>query len=164
VDRRTSAAGSRKAQTVICRHFSLGGKLGAGTAVEKVTGIGGVFFRARQPKALAEWYRDHLGVNVVPDNYDDPPWQQQAGPTVYAPFPEDTSYFGDGGKQWMINFPVVNLDAIVAQLRTAGISVEIDSEPYPNGRFARLYEPEGNAIELWKPTGRDGTPGAQARK
>jgi glyoxylase I family protein len=123
--------------------------------VEKVTGIGGVFFRARQPKALAEWYRDRLGVDEVPKNYDDPPWQQQGGPTAFAPFSEDTKYFGDAGKQWMINFRVANLDAMVAQLRAAGISVEIDPEPYPNGRFARLHDPEGNPIEIWQPAGRD---------
>jgi glyoxylase I family protein len=123
--------------------------------MQKVTGIGGVFFRAREPKVLANWYRDHLGVDVVPDNYDDPPWQQQAGPTAYAPFPEDTKYFGDAAKQWMINFRVVNLDAMVAQLRAAGISVEMDLEVYPNGRFARLHDPEGNPVELWEPAGRD---------
>ncbi len=104
--------------------------------MEKVTGIGGLFFRARQPKVLSEWYRNHLGVDVVPDNYDDPPWQQQAGPTAYAPFPEDTQYFGDPGKQWMVNFRVANLDLMTAQLRAAGVSVEIDPAPYPNGRFA----------------------------
>jgi hypothetical protein len=86
---------------------------------------------------------------VVPSNYEDPPWQQ-AGPTAFAPLPEDTTYFGDGGKRWMINFRVLNLEAMVAQLRSAGISVEIDSEPYSNGRFARLYDPQGNAIELWR--------------
>ena len=133
--------------------------------MEKVTGIGGFFFRGREPKALAEWYRDHLGVDVVPENYDDPPWQQQAGTTAFAPFPEDTKYFGDPARhpvkhpvqQWMINFRVANLDAIVAQLRSAGISVEIDPEHYPNGRFARLHDPEGNPIELWQPAGRDGS-------
>ena len=95
----------------------------------------------------------------MPENYDDPAWQQQAGPTAFAPFPEDTTYFGDPDKhpakhpvqQWMINFRVANLDAMVAQLRAAGISVEIDPEPYPNGRFARLHDPEGNPIELWQP-------------
>lgn len=123
--------------------------------MEKVTGIGGVFFRARNPKALAEWYRDHLGVAVVPDNYHGLPWQQQAGPTAYAPFPDDTNYFGDPGRNWMINFRVANLDAMVAQLQAVGISVEIDRESYPNGRFARLRDPEGNPIELWQPAGRD---------
>ncbi|HTC42451.1 MAG TPA: VOC family protein [Candidatus Acidoferrales bacterium] len=128
--------------------------------MEKVTGIGGVFFRARQPKALSQWYCDHLGVDVVPADYGVSPWQQQAGPTAWAPFPDDTTYFGDGGQQWMINFRVSNLESMVAQLRAAGISVEVDAEKYPNGNFARLYDPEGNAIELWEPAGRDGTPGA----
>jgi len=118
--------------------------------MEKVTGIGGFFFRARDPKMLGEWYRDHLGVDLVPDSYDKLPWQQEAGPTAFAPFPEDTEYFGDAQKKWMINFRVVNLDAIVAQLRAAGASVEIDPEKYPNGRFARLHDPEGNPIELWE--------------
>jgi glyoxylase I family protein len=123
--------------------------------VEKVTGIGGVFFRARDPKAFADWYRAHLGVDVVPDNYDDPPWQQQAGPTAYAPFPEDIKYFGNPSKQWMINFRVSNLDAMVAQLKSAGISVDVDPERYPNGCFARLLDLEGNPVELWQPMGRD---------
>lgn len=132
--------------------------------MEKVTGIGGVFFRAREPKALAEWYRDHLGVAMVPENYDDPPWQQLAGPTAFAPFPDDTSYFGDPAKHWMINFRVANLDAVVNQLRAAEIPVEIDPESYPNGRFARLHDPEGNPIELWEPAARAGTPPDHARK
>ena len=123
--------------------------------MEKVLGIGGFFFRARDPRALAEWYRQHLGVDLVPDNYDDPPWQQQAGPTAFAPFPEDTNYFGDPSKQWMINFRVANLDAMVAQLKAAGVPAEIDPVPYPNGRFARVHDPEGNPIELWEPEGRD---------
>jgi len=95
-------------------------------------------------------------MDLVPENYDQSPWQQQAGPTAYAPFPEDTGYFGDARKQWMINFRVPDLDAMVAQLRSAGITGEIDPERYPNGRFARLHDPEGNPpIELWQPAGRD---------
>ena len=119
--------------------------------MEKVTGIGGVFFRARDPKAISQWYRDPLGVDLVPRNYDEAPWQQQAGPTVFAPFAENTDYFGNPNKHWMINFRVANLDAMIVQLRAAGISVEIDPCPYPIGRFARLYDPEGNPIELWEP-------------
>ena len=95
-------------------------------------------------------------MTVVPSGYETPPWQQQAGPTVFAPFPETTTYFGDAGKLWMVNFRVGNLDAMAAQLRSAGICVEIDEQVYPNGRFARLYDPEGNPIELWEPAGRDG--------
>lgn len=98
---------------------------------------------------------DRLGVSMVPSNYEEPPWQQQAGPTAFAPFPEDTAYFGDGGKAWMLNFRVANLDAMLDQLRAAGIAVELDPQIYPNGRFARLYDPEGNPIELWEPAGGD---------
>jgi predicted enzyme related to lactoylglutathione lyase len=123
--------------------------------MERVTGIGGLFFRARDPAALAQWYRDHLGVTMVPSNYEEPPWQQQAGPTAFAPFPETTDYFGDSGKAWMVNFRVASLDAMMAQLRAAGIAVEPDPQTYPNGRFARLYDPEGNPIELWEPAGRN---------
>jgi glyoxylase I family protein len=126
----------------------------AGVNLEKVNGIGGLFFRAKDPKGLAEWYRAHLGVAGVPNNYGDPPWQQEAGPTVYAPFPADTKYFGDPAKQWMINFRVHDLDSMAAQLRAAGIAIEIDPEKYPNGRFARLHDPEGNPIELWQPEGK----------
>ena len=118
--------------------------------MEAVLGIGGLFFRARDPESLARWYRENLGITVVPANYEDPVWQQQAGPTVFAPFEESTTYFGDRGKRWMVNFRVRNLSAMVAQLRAAGVAVEIDPQTYPNGRFARLADPEGNPIELWQ--------------
>ncbi|HXN80359.1 MAG TPA: VOC family protein [Steroidobacteraceae bacterium] len=119
--------------------------------MEAVLGIGGLFFRARDPEALARWYRDHLGIVMVPPNYDERLWQQQAGPTAFAPFEESTSYFGNEAKRWMVNFRVRSLPAMVAQLRAAGIAVEIDPQTYPNGRFARLQDPEGNPIELWQP-------------
>ena len=126
--------------------------------MEKVNGVGGLFFRAQNPASLAQWYSDHLGVTPIPQNYDDSPWRQDAGPTAFAPFPETTEYFGDAGKVWMINFRVRDLDAMVAQLRVAGVSVEVDPQSYPNGRFARLYDPEGNPIELWQPVGPDAPP------
>ena len=118
---------------------------------ERVTGIGGVFFRARDPKALAQWYQDHLGVFVTPQSSNDPVWNQQAGPTSFSPFPEKTHYFGDATKQWMINFRVGDLDKMAAQLEAAGIAVKVDATTYPYGRFARLHDPEGNPIELWQP-------------
>ena len=118
--------------------------------MEKVAGIGGFFFRARDPDGLARWYRDHLGVTPVPDGYEGKSWRQTAGPTAFAPFAHDTDYFGDRRKTWMINFRVRDLGAMAAQLKSAGIKVEIDRKRYPNGRFARLYDPEGNAIELWQ--------------
>jgi len=123
--------------------------------MEKVAGIGGVFFRAKDPQGLVKWYDRHLGVRPVPADYDSPGWKQEAGPTAFAPFPADTDYFGDAGKAWMINFRVDDLDAMVGQLRSAGITADIDPKAYPNGRFARLKDPEGNPIELWQPEGRD---------
>jgi len=118
---------------------------------ERVTGIGGLFFRARDPKALAQWYQDHLGVFVTPQSSGDPVWNQQAGPTAFSPFPEKSGYFGDPTKQWMINFRVGDLDKMVQQLESAGIAVKVDPTTYPNGRFARTHDPDGNPIELWQP-------------
>ena len=119
--------------------------------MQYVTGIGGLFFRAKDPTALAKWYKGNLGIDLVPADYDQKPWSQEAGPTVFAPFPSGSDYFGNADKNWMINFRVRDLDAMVNQLRAAKIEVTIDSEIYPNGRFARLYDPEGNPIELWEP-------------
>jgi glyoxylase I family protein len=121
------------------------------TAMEKVTGIGGLFFRAHDPKALGLWYQQHLGIALTPTKENDPVWEQEAGPTVFAPFPEKTGYFGDPQKVWMVNFRVRDLDKMAAQLQAAGIEVKVDPQTYPNGRFARLHDPEGNPIELWQP-------------
>lgn len=119
--------------------------------MERVLGIGGLFFRSREPKALADWYRDHLGIDLVPSTYEEPPWMQEAGPTAFAPFREDSEYFGRREQAWMVNFRVRDLEAMVAQLGAAGVEVTVDPEVYPNGRFARLHDPEGNPIELWEP-------------
>jgi glyoxylase I family protein len=118
---------------------------------ERVEGIGGLFFRSSDPKALSQWYQRHLGIDPVPTDYHQTVWQQAAGPTVFSPFPNDTDYFGSPTQAWMVNFRVRNLVAIVAQLQAAGIAVKVDPEKYPNGRFARLHDPEGNPIELWEP-------------
>jgi len=124
-----------------------------GVGMEKVTGIGGLFFRAHDPKGLARWYQEHLGVTMTPSSEGDPVWQQEAGPTVFAPFEEKTKYFGDMQKAWMVNFRVRDLEKMAVQLRAAGIEVKIDPQAYPHGRFARLHDPEGNPIELWQPMG-----------
>jgi glyoxylase I family protein len=121
-----------------------------GAEMEKVTGIGGFFFRAKDPKALASWYQQHLGISLLPSSEGDPVWQQEAGPTAFAPFPETTKYFGDPQKVWMLNFRVRDLDKMAAQLRAAGIEIKI-YPPDPTGRFARVHDPEGNPIELWQP-------------
>ena len=121
--------------------------------MERVSGIGGFFFRARDPEALARWYDRHLGVRLTPKEYNATSWAQEEGPSVFQPFPADTDYFRDPSKAWMLNFRVRNLEAMVAQLRAAGVAVELDPQEYPNGRFARLADPEGNPIELWQPEG-----------
>lgn len=115
----------------------------------KVTGIGGVFFRARDPKALAEWYERHLGIDDIAKTV----WRQDAGLTVFAPFSHDTDYFGRPEQQWMINFRVDDLDGAIADLKAAGIAVEIRAEwDSEVGRFARIHDLEGNPIELWEPS------------
>jgi glyoxylase I family protein len=120
-------------------------------SMEKVTGIGGFFFKAKDPKALAEWYEKNLGVTRTPMAKGMEPWHQDAGTTAFQPFPATTKYFGPETQQWMINFRVANLDAMVAQLTAAGIKVDVDPQKYPNGRFALLHDPEGNPIQLWEP-------------
>jgi predicted enzyme related to lactoylglutathione lyase len=113
-----------------------------------VTGIGGVFFRASDPEALRQWYRDHLGVGM--EGYA--PWQQAGGPTLFMPFAGDTDYW-PADRQWMMNFRVTDLDGLLVRLRHAGIAVmtkpEWDSPE--SGRFARIQDPEGNPVELWEP-------------
>jgi glyoxylase I family protein len=118
--------------------------------MERVTGIGGIFFRAQDPKALKEWYAKHLGVGPASAENPHEPWQQDAGPTAFEPFPVKTEYFGRESQQWMINFRVRDLDAMVAQFRDGGIEVA-DEQKYPYGNFARIHDPEGNPIELWEP-------------
>ncbi|MBN9540081.1 MAG: VOC family protein [Reyranella sp.] len=117
-------------------------------AKARVTGIGGVFFRARDPQALAAWYERHLGIDDIQKSV----WAQEAGSTVFAPFAHDTAYFGRAEQQWMINFRVDDLDGMMARLKQEGIAVETRAEwDSEVGRFCRIHDPEGNPIELWEP-------------
>lgn len=122
-----------------------------------VLGIGGVFFRAKDPEALTAWYDRHLGVGSGHDgsgtkNESDWFWQVKAGPVVFAPFKAATDYW-PAGKEFLLNFRVSGLDALLASLRAADITVETRAEwdTPETGRFARIYDPEGNPIELWEP-------------
>ena len=122
-----------------------------------VVGMGGLFFRAKDPDALNTWYRDNLGVGAgcnstgegEPDEWT---WKVTGGPMVFAPFKADTDYF-PADKQHMINLRVTDLDSLLEQLNAAGIDIitkpEWDSPE--TGKFARIHDPEGNAIELWEP-------------
>ena len=115
-----------------------------------VTGIGGFFFRSKDTEGLAKWYLDHLGVGAPEGVYI---WNQEAGPTVFSPFKEDSDYFA-ADHRWMLNLRVEGLDDLIASLKAAGIEVitkaEWDATP-EIGRFARIHDPEGNPIELWEP-------------
>ena len=119
--------------------------------MEKAVGIGGVFMRAKDPGALAKWYRDQLGIDTYSDEGAGT-WFQEAGPTVWAPFPTDTDYFGRREQGWMINLRVRDLDAMRAQLRASGATVLEQTEEMDEiGRFGWVEDPEGNRIELWQP-------------
>jgi catechol 2,3-dioxygenase-like lactoylglutathione lyase family enzyme len=122
-----------------------------------VLGIGGLFFRAHDPDALTVWYREHLGVGAGcaaegTGPADEWSWTVQGGPLVFAPFAADTDYWARE-KQVMLNLRVSDLDALLAELRAAGVEVTVNPEwDSPEaGRFARIHDPEGNAIELWEP-------------
>jgi glyoxylase I family protein len=123
--------------------------------MEKVLGFGGFFFRAKDPKALARWYSETLGVKQTPPDYEHAYWIQERGPTVFEPFTETTDYFGDRKYQFMLNFRVKNLDAMITQLESLGVKVERDSQIYPNGVFARFQDPEGNPVAIWQPKGNE---------
>jgi predicted enzyme related to lactoylglutathione lyase len=122
-----------------------------------VLGMGGLFFRSDDPEALAAWYKQHLGVGAGCDSTGEGDanewvWKTQGGPMVFAPFKRGSDYFA-ADKAFMINLRVSGLDGLLAQLRAAGIDIITKPEwdDPMTGRFARIHDPEGNAIELWEP-------------
>ncbi len=125
--------------------------------VSKVSGIGGVFFKSADPKATALWYQKHLGVAV--ESYGDNHmarfiWKDEAGTaayTVWSPFKKDTTYFSPGTSEFMVNYVVRDLDALVKQMGDAGIALEGKPETSEFGKFAWVMDPEGRKIELWQP-------------
>jgi predicted enzyme related to lactoylglutathione lyase len=116
---------------------------------ETVQGIGGVFFRARNPEALRAWYAEQLGIDM--EDYGTTFTAAEGDQTVWAPFAADTEYFGPTGQQSMVNFRVRDLDAMLDQLRTAGVSVDERVEEIEFGRFGWATDLEGNRFELWEP-------------
>ncbi len=119
--------------------------------MHKVTGIGGFFFRAADPDALSDWYRDNLGIDPVPMTEGAQSWRQEAGETAFTAMEGAVDQFGQPDRAWAINFRVADLDGMVEQLRAAGVEVTVDPETYSMGRFASLTDPEGNPIQLWQP-------------
>ena len=123
----------------------------------RVTGLGGVFFKAQDPDKLRTWYGENLGMK--PDEYGCMPffWRdtdqpEKTGRTLVMPFPADTSYFEPSKSPFMLNFRVDNLDALLSQLREAGVEIVGNVEESDYGRFAWIMDPEGHRIELWEPT------------
>jgi predicted enzyme related to lactoylglutathione lyase len=118
----------------------------------KITGLGGIFFKARDPKALSAWYRDVLGL-AVEDwggamlRYDAPGHPEVA---VWNPFSADTKYFAPSSREYMINFAVDDLDGVVARIEAKGVAILGRDDSDPNGRFAWVLDPEGTKIELWQ--------------
>lgn len=123
----------------------------------RVAGIGGVFFKAARPTELAAWYGEHLGVPVAGgETYalfsaSGPDTAGAPAPCVWAAFPADTDYFGPDSAPWMINYRVADFDAMLAQLRAAGVAVEDRIEETAQGRFGWAADPEGHRFELWQP-------------
>ncbi len=124
--------------------------------MDRVTGIGGIFFKSQDPKKLKGWYQEHLGITPDAEGYIHFEWREKEDPdrigyTVWGPFPHDTEYFNPSTKPFMFNFRVANLRALLEQLRQEGVQVDDKVEEYDFGKFGWIMDPEGNRVELWEP-------------
>lgn len=128
--------------------------------MKRVTGLGGVFFKSKNPEKLKEWYIEHLGVPIVQEetgSYVIFDWQEQAkleknGYTLWGPFKDETNYFEPSNKPYMFNFTVDNLEELLKVLKEEGVYVIDRIEEHEQGKFGWILDPEGNKIELWEPT------------
>ena len=123
--------------------------------MKKVTGIGGIFFKSKDPKKMNEWYQKHLGLNTNPygasfEWFENENSSKKAQ-TQWTPFPENTSYFAPSEREFMINYRVDNLEALVEELRKDGVTILDEMASYPYGKFIHILDAEGNKIELWEP-------------
>lgn len=124
-------------------------------AMKKVTGIGGIFFKCKDPGKMKEWYKNHLGfdTNEYGTHFE---WRQNEDPakkgsTQWSPFAETTKYFEPSAKDFMINYRVENLELLVEQLKKEGVTIVDNIESYDYGKFVHIIDPEGNKLELWEP-------------
>ena len=125
------------------------------TNMKKVTGIGGVFFKCKDPKKMTEWYKENLGLTTNPYGATFE-WYEAAdstkkAQTQWTPFPETTKYFEPSAKDFMINYRVENLEALVEELKKNGVTIVDKIETYDYGKFIHILDAEGNKIELWEP-------------
>lgn len=124
--------------------------------MKRVTGLGGMFFRSRDPKTTLAWYREHLGIESdawggFAFQWLDKQNPEETGYTVWSAFPDDTTYFGPGQQPFMMNFRVADLEGLMAALRNEGVEVVGEIQQHENGKFGWILDPEGRKIELWEP-------------
>ena len=124
--------------------------------MKRVTGIGGIFFKAKDPKALGAWYKLHLGIEIeewggAAFRWGGSSTENSTGSTIWNPFSEDTTYFSPGNANFMINYRVDDLHALLNTLRSEGVHVEQKTEESEYGKFGWIIDPEGNKVELWQP-------------
>ncbi|HMO15412.1 MAG TPA: VOC family protein [Pirellulaceae bacterium] len=124
--------------------------------MQRVTGIGGIFFKAKDPQALGAWYQKHLGINVedwggAAFQWAGPQNPTGVGTTIWSPFKQETDYFAPSQATFMINYRVHDLDALLEALRIEGCQVDAKVEESESGKFGWVIDPEGNKVELWQP-------------
>lgn len=124
--------------------------------MKRVTGLGGIFFKCKDPKQIKEWYKKHLGLDT--NDYGATfEWREEENPdkkgsTQWSPFSETTKYFAPSEKDFMINYRVADLEALVEELKKEGVTIVDNIETYDYGKFVHILDPEGNKIELWEAT------------
>ncbi len=124
--------------------------------MQRVTGIGGIFFKSKDPEKITEWYKKHLGIKPGKDGSVAFEWLEKEEPlevgcTVWSPFKKETKYFDPGKSEFMINYRVENLEKLLEELKKEGVTIIGDIEEYEYGKFGWIMDPEGNKIELWEP-------------
>lgn len=119
--------------------------------MKKVTGIGGIFFKCKDPQAIKEWYKTHLGLNVNDYGATFEPEEDSKGSLSWSPFPESTTYFQPSEHSFMINYIVDDLEQLVQELKQADVEILDEISTYEYGKFIHILDPEGRKIELWEP-------------
>jgi predicted enzyme related to lactoylglutathione lyase len=126
-------------------------------AMKRVTGIGGILFKCKDPKKMTAWYQEHLGLNTNPYGatfeWFEAPDSTTKAQTQWSPFPETTKYFDPSTRDFMINYRVENLQALVEALKKEGVTIVDEIETYDYGKFVHILDAEGNKVELWEPAG-----------
>jgi predicted enzyme related to lactoylglutathione lyase len=123
--------------------------------MKKVTGIGGIFFKCKDPQKMKEWYKTHLGLDTndygATFNWQEVADSNKSGSTTWSPFSEETKYFEPSAREFMINYTVDNLEALVEELKKDGVTILDEIATYDFGKFIHILDLEGNKVELWEP-------------